>query len=450
MNKSTPIKTILKTSLPAVIDLSSQTFMWTIEAIFIGKVSAAAFAGVGMAIQIILVFFSVLLTFVVGASIIINRHLGAQDHFQANHIFGQAMMMGIVMSFIFALIWYSGAIHLFKLIEEGESVQARTAGVTYLRTVAFFAPLLITNFVAVGIIRAIGDTRHSMMINVLVNGINLVLCPILIFGWFGFPSLGVRGAALAVGIAHSIGFFLTFYLLRNRKVSVFLSYRELASPNLGSFKVLFKSGLPTTIEQLTWALGQLVVTGYAAKIGVIVLSTQTLFNRIQALLSMIYMGFSLAAMSLMGKNLGASDNNLAYHMARTAHRVMGVLVLGIVATLILFSKSLISIFTTDAQVLVLGQMAIYFFAFTQIPKALNNVVSGNLRGVGDLKWLMWLTIVFVLLLEVGFNWVSAFVLGWGIYGIWGVQSLDELIRFGLNYLRFAGGSWREEEPCLEK
>jgi len=440
-----------------VIDLSSQTFMWTIEAIFIGKVSAAAFAGVGMAIQIILVFFSILLTFVVGASIIINRHLGAQEHFQANHIFGQAMMMGIVMSFVFAVMWYSGAIHLFKLIEEGESVMARTAGVTYLRTgvtylrmVALFAPLLITNFVAVGIIRAIGDTRHSMTINVLINGINLLLCPVLIFGWFGIPRLGVQGAALAVGIAHSVGFFVTFYLLRKRKVSVFLSFRELASPRWESFKMLFKSGLPTTIEQLTWALGQLVVTGYAAKIGVIVLSTHTLFVRIQSLLSMVYMGFSLAAMSQMGKNLGAADSVLAYRMARTAHRVMAVLVLGIVATLILFSRSLITIFTADPQVVALGQMAIFFFAFAQIPKALNNVVSGNLRGVGDLKWLMWLTIVFVLILEVGFNWVSAFILGWGIYGIWGVQSLDETIRFGLNLLRFAGGSWREEEPCLQK
>jgi Na+-driven multidrug efflux pump len=224
----------------------------------------------------------------------------------------------------------------------------------------------------------------------------------------------------------------------------------LATPKWESFKELFKSGLPTTIEQLTWALGQLVVTGYAAKIHVIVLSTHTLFVRIQSLLSMIYMGFSLAAMSTMGKNLGASDSDLAFRMARTAHRVMGVFVIGIVAILILFSKTLIGIFTTDPQVITLGRMAIYFFAFAQIPKALNNVVSGNLRGVGDLNWLMWLTIVFVLVLEVGFNWVSAFVLGWGIYGIWGVQSLDETIRFGLNYLRFAGGSWRSDEPCPQK
>lgn len=445
MKKASPIKTILKTSLPAVIDLSSQTFMWTIEAIFIGKLSAAAFAGVGMALQVILVFIAVLLTFVVGAGLIINRHLGAGDFFQANHIFGQAMMMGILMAVGSALIWYSGAIHLFKLIKEGGSSLAEQAGVTYLRTVALFAPLLITNFVAVGIIRAIGDTKYSMIVNVMINTINLILCPTLVFGLFGFPRLEVRGAALAVGVAHTIGFCLTFYLVRSRRLSIFLSFRELARPKWASFKELFKVGMPTTVEQLAWALGQLVVTSYAAGIDVIVLSTQTLFVRIQSVLSMIYMGFSLAAMSIMGKNLGAAENELAFRMARTAHRVMGTFVLILVALMTFFSKQLIYIFTTDVQVVAMGRMAIYFFAFAQIPKALNNVISGNLRGVGDLKWLMWLTIIFVAGFEIGLNWVSAFILGWGIYGIWAIQSLDETIRFGLNYLRFAGGAWRKPD-----
>lgn len=419
--------------------------MWTIEAIFIGRLSAAAFAGVGMAIQIILVFFSILLTFVVGASLIINRKLGAREFRQANHIFGQAMMMGVMMSFLFALIWYSGAIHIFKLIQEGGTTLARESGVTYLRTVAWFAPLLITNFVAVGIIRAIGETRYSMMINVTINFINLLLCPTLIFGWFGLPRMEVAGAALAVGIAHSIGFMISFYLLRSRKLPLFLSFREMATPKWESAKELFKSGLPTTIEQLTWALGQLVVTSYAASIWVVVLSTQTLFMRIQAVLSMVYMGFSLAAMSITGKNVGAAEKALAIRMARTAHRIMAVSVLAMVSLLILFSRSVVGIFTTDAATLDLGQKAIYIFALAQVPKAINNVVCGNLRGVGELKWLMWNTIIFVVALEIGFNYAAAFALGWGLYGIWGVQALDETIRLSLNFWRFHRGKWQNAE-----
>jgi len=122
---------------------------------------------------------------------------------------------------------------------------------------------------------------------------------------------------------------------------------------------------------------------------------------------------------------------------------MGVFVLIIVAAMVLFSSTLISIFTTDPAVKELGRLAIIFFAAAQIPKALNNVISGNLRGVGDLSWLMWLTIIFVFIFEIGFNYASAFVLGWGLFGVWGIQCLDETIRFGLNYIRFATGSWRK-------
>ena len=118
MPTGSPLKDILKTSLPAVVDLSSQTIMWTFEAILIGQISAAAFAGVGMAIQIIILFFTVILTFVVGSSVIINRYMGANNYWEANHILGQALMIGIVISFIIGLTWYFGGALLFKIIRE--------------------------------------------------------------------------------------------------------------------------------------------------------------------------------------------------------------------------------------------------------------------------------------------------------------------------------------------
>jgi putative MATE family efflux protein len=437
-----PLIRFLKTSLPAALDLASQTIMWTIEAIFIGKLSASSLAGHSMAIQIVLVFFAVLLTFVVGAGLIINRYLGARDFDHANHIFGQAMMMSIILSIIFALIWHSGAVHLFRLIREGGTASARDAGMTYLRTVAYFGPFIMTNFVATGIVRAVGDTRYSMAINLTINSINVILSPILIFGLFGMPRLEVQGAAIAVGCAHTIGFFLTFRLLRSGRSKLYLSFKELTTPKWASFKELFKMGLPTTIEQMTWALGQLVVISYAGIFSVAVLSTHAIFMRLQNVLSMVYMGFSLAAMSEMGQHLGAAQHELAEKGARTAHRAMAVFVGIVVLLMIIFSKAFIHVFTVDPQIVSLGQKAIFLFALAQIPKALNNVLAGNLRGIGELKWLMLITIAFVIAFEIGLNYITIFLLSWGLYGIWAVQALDETVRFCLNYLRFSKGAWR--------
>ena len=430
--------------MPAAVDLASQTITWTIEAILIGKLSAGALGGHAMAIQIVLVFFAILLTLVIGAGLIINRHIGAGDLRQANHIFGQAMMLGIIMAIIFTIIWHSGAVHLFSLIKEEGGATARLAGVNYLQTIAYFGPLIMINFVATGILRTTGDTKYSMLVNLTVNGLNLAIAPFLIFGLFGLPQLQVKGAALATGMAHSIGFMMTFYLVRSRKTTVYLSFKELSRPNLRSFNELFKMGFPTTVEQMTWALGQLVVTSFAGSLSVVILATHAIFMRIQSILSMLYMGFGLAAMSEMGQNLGADDKKQAEETAHASHRAMGMVVGVAVLFMIVFSKALIHIFTTDPDTVALGQKAIYFFAFAQIPKALNNVLSGNLRGIGMLRWLMWTTLAFVVVFEIGFNYISLFILGWGLYGMWAIQAADEGTRLVLNFVRFKNGSWRKK------
>ena len=440
-----PLRRFFKTSLPAAADLASQTITWTIEAILIGSLSASALAGYSMAIQIVLVFFAVLLTFVVGAGLIINRHLGANENFKANHIFGQAMMMGIIMAFLFSIIWHSGAVHLFRLINENEAASAQLAGMSYLRTIAFFGPFTMINFVAVGILRAIGNTRFSMMVNLIINFINILLAPVLIFGLFGAPRLEVRGAAFAAGISHTIGFCITFYLVRSRRAHIFLSFREVTTPKWKSFKKLFKMGLPTTVEQLSWALGQLVVMGYAGAVGVVVLTTHAIFMRIQNVLSMAYMGFSMAAMSEMGQNLGAKNRELAEKTAHAAHRAMIIFVALLIIVLIVFSKTLVSVFTTNTAIIELGKRAMIIFALAQLPKAFNSVLSGNMRGTGMLRWLMLTTIIFVIIFEIGLNYLGLFVFGWGLFGIWGVQATDEAIRGALNYAWFMNGTWRKKK-----
>jgi len=416
--------------------------MFTVEAIFIGRISTAAFAGQGLAIQVVIAFLTVLITFIVGSSLIVARHLGADQRKEANHVFGQALMISIIISFLFAIIWYFGGVHLFKLIKEGGSIAAQRSGISYLRIVALFAPIIITNFTAVGIIRGAGDTYLSMIVNVIINGLNLILAPLLIFGWFGFPRWEVEGAATAVGISHSVGFLVTLYILRTRKSVLFLSFRELTRPNFNTFKRLLKAGVPTTVEQLVWSLGLLVVSIYAAMLGQEYLAAHMVFNRIQGILSMAYLGFSLGAMTLMGKNLGAEKRQLAERTARTSGWVGFVFSFIVASVMILFSKQILYLFTPEETVIQIGINAMIIFAIVQIPKAVDSVIIGNLRGAGDLKWIMYMTIIGVFLMEVCFSWVVAFLFQLALSGLWLVHLLDETLRLAVNYWRFKGGRWK--------
>lgn len=441
-SKKKTLKQVLKTSFPAVIDLSSQTFTWLIEAIFIGHLSTAALAGVGISQQIILLTFSILLTFVVGSSIIIARYLGAGDNWNANHILGQSLIVGLVLSLIISLIYYFGAPVIFTLIREEEPI-ARMYGIQYITTIAWFTPLIVTNFIALGIMRATGDTLWSMKINVTVQIINLILDALLIFGLLGFPRLETKGAGLAVGIAHSLGFFMTMVLLRSRKSSLFLAVMEITRPNIKTFKRLVKMGIPTTVEQLVWSLGQLIMSIYAGWLGIVVLATHQVFIRIQGVITMIFFGFGLGSMSLIGKNLGAEQTL----QARRTGMVTGLV--GIIAAFIISiflyiaANPIISVFTNDQSVIDLGKSLMLIYALIQIPKGANIVFSGSLRGGADLNWLMWLAIATSFAYELVGAWLCAIYFGFGLAGIWIMGGVDELTRFSLNYWRFNRGKWKK-------
>lgn len=440
-SKKSPLKDIIKTSIPAVIDLSSQTVAWLIEAIFIGHLSAAALAGVGLALQIIILTFTIILTFVVGASIIINRYLGANDNWNANHVLGQALMIGTVLAFLISLVWYLGGTQIFAIIREDEP-NARFYGVEYLRIVSYFGPLIIVNFLALGIMRMAGDTMLTMKINLFANILHITMSPILIFGHFGFPRLEAEGAAIAVGTAHSLAFFLTVYYLRSRKSVLFLSFREYTTPNFDTFKRLFKLGIPTTVEQLVWAAGQLVLSFYAGILGFQVLAAHQVYVRIQSVLTMVFTGFGIASMSLVGKNIGAEEDSEALRAGRMAGRIALVTSILIAIALILFQRTWFHIFTSDQRVIELGTKAIFVLALVQIPKAVNIVFTGNLRGGADLNWLMWLAISSVLTFEIFGAYVFSFIIGLSLGGLWFIQGIDETCRLLLNYWRFRKRKWK--------
>lgn len=200
-------------------------------------------------------------------------------------------------------------------------------------------------------------------------------------------------------------------------------------------------GVPTTVEQFVWSVGQLVLSFFAARVGVTVLATHQVLVRIQSVLSMVFWGFGLGGMSLVGKNLGANKISEARHHGRTAAFLALITAVVICVILLFFYKGTISIFTQDQKVIDLGTTLILAFVILQIPKALNTVYSGNLRGGADLNWLMWLAIGSVLLNEITGAYMLAFIFGYGLLGLWVIQIFDELGRLILNVFRFNGKKW---------
>ena len=160
-------RSILKTSVPILIDLGAQILMWTIETTLVGHIAIATLAryypgtgatgvdaltAVGNVVQVILYTCTILLIFVFGASIIIDRLLCAGRKEDANHFLGQTIFTALFPAIGIAIIWYFAAPLIFRTVL-GTSEAVTSIGVDYLRVVSWFAPFIIMNFVAIGLVR---------------------------------------------------------------------------------------------------------------------------------------------------------------------------------------------------------------------------------------------------------------------------------------------------------
>jgi putative MATE family efflux protein len=290
-----------------------------------------------------------------------------------------------------------------------------------------------------------GDTMITMRINLITNVVHILLLPLFVFGNFGFPRLEAQGAALSVGIAHTLGLTMTFYYLRSHKSSLFLSFKEYTTPNFATFKKLFKLGFPTTVEQLVWAFGQLVLSVFAARMGIIPLAVHQVLLRIQSVLTMVFQGFGMASMTLVGKNLGADDEHLAIKTGRLAGRVVLITAILMATIILIFQKQILATFISNQEVIAYGSSVIFAFALLQLPKAVNIVFAGNLRGGADLAWLMWLSIISVIVFETFGAYIITYIFHIGLVGLWSIQIVDETSRYTLNYFRFRRKKWKSLE-----
>jgi putative MATE family efflux protein len=443
-------RSILKTSVPILIDLGAQIVMWTIETTLVGHIAVStlsryypgtgatgvdALTAVGNVVQVILYTCTILLIFVFGASIIIVRLLGAGRKEDADHFLGQTVFTALFPAIGIAVIWYFSAPLIFSTVL-GTSTAVTAIGVDYLRVVSWFAPFIIMNFVAIGIVRGAGDTHLSMVTGLLVNAIHLVLAVLLIFGIWKFPELGVRGAALAAGIAHTVGFLFTFsVILRGRSVLKF-NWSDFKEVNRHSIVHIVQTGTPITLEQLAWMTGMTVVIGFSNRLAPAAAAGHIIILTFQRIFSMMYQAFGVAALTLVGKRFGARE----FRKARQTTRMFAWLVSGVViviAALLYFrTRYFVLIFTSDPDVIRVCVYALKIAAIIQIPKALSYVYSFSLRGIGENRYPMYLAFFGVLAFQIILGYNLAFTVGLSLAGLWIAAGVDEVFKVAMFFRRF--------------
>jgi putative MATE family efflux protein len=294
--------------------------------------------------------------------------------------------------------------------------------------------------VAAGL-RGAGDMRTPLAIGALVNVLNVAVAYVLIFGKFGLPALGVRGAALASALAFTVGALIALgSLLRSR--SVLRLRRRGAAPNLAIGRRVLAVGTPTGAEQLLMQVGFLLYLRIAAHYGTSAVAAYFIGVRILALSFLPGFGFSAAASTMVGQQLGAGQPRGAERSGWAANRLAMVLMSLAGVFIFLFARPIAGVFIDDAAVVAAAVSFIHVLAAAQPLMAADSTLGGALRGAGDTRFPLLTVIVGFYGARLGFAWVAATVLGLDLVWVWAALLGDYLLRAVFKAWRFRSGRWQ--------
>lgn len=410
------------------------------EGIVLGRYSSAALAGGGMGLLVLFFLFTIFLTFVVGAAVPISRHLGAGEKRKASRLFGNALGATFGVGVIFALISIVfGGLIFGKVF--GATGEVEKAATDYFRVLALFIPIIALNFTGTGILRATGDAFAAMSANLTANLVHFGGVILLVYGSdkLGIPPLGAAGAALALGIAQTVGFLVQLRFILGGRTRIRLHISDFFRLKFEQIKRVLKTGIPATLEQFIWMTGQLALLAYIARLGQAELAAHQIVIRLTQTLGVIYQGLAFGNMALCGHSFGAGELEKAARTSKNI-RYLSLLVGAIIGALVyIFRTSITGLFTYDAEVISLTLILMPILALQQIPKSQTMITASELRARGDLNFIAMTGGVFVALNEVVLSAIAVFVMGWGLPAVWALLVVDEIERLVTHLLRIRRG-----------
>ncbi|MGC9188584.1 MAG: MATE family efflux transporter [Sulfurihydrogenibium sp.] len=428
-------KKILSLAVPAAFSNLFDMIQVIVDMIMLGRVSPVAIAAAGISMQFLGLLYAFMASFSVGNSAVIARFFGAKQYEDANKTAFTSSVIAFLISIPFTIlgIFFSKYVFIFM----GASKEVVEAGSVYLSIIALTFPVIFVEFALYSSLNAVGDTKTPLKIVIVANLINTFLAYSFIFGKFGFPQLGIKGAAIATAISYYVSFFLYLYVFLKKKSNVSF-YPEFVKDYA---KRVLNIGIPAGLERVITYFSFLLFVKMIADYGTYTLAGYQVGLRIEGLAFMPGFGFSIAAMTLVGQSLGAKDykeaEENAWQTAKIASIFMGIM--GVF--MVVFPEYLAKIFTDDKKVIEEAVLYLRIVGLTQIPLAIGFVLSGALRGAGATK----LTLIINTSSLWFFRLLPAYILSkmfGNVLYIYYAMFFETFVKAGMLYYVFKKGFWR--------
>lgn len=421
-------------ALPVVAGSLLERSVTTADIFLVGGLGADSIAAVGLSQLIIVFVMSLIAGLSVGTTVVIAQLIGADKKQAASQAASSALGIALLLSFVlsaFGLYFRNAGATLL-----GAEPRLVALVDPYLFFIFLFLPFSVAVDLLVAIMHGRGDTRTPLSGMIGINLLHIAIAYLLIYGTPALPAMGVKGAAVAVGLSEIAG---TAYLAMR---TVQKGYLKPVSIRLDLVRQVLRVGFPLSIDRVVQQLSQMAFARAVLVYGTVAYAAHQVGLAIESFSFMAGSGFAVAAVTAVGQSIGASQYQRAKMENWEANR-LAVLVMSLMGILFFFFPYLLlRFFTQDPQVIVLGTLFLKIAALIQIPLAVTMVLTGSLKGAGDTRFLLGITLIGACLIRVPVSFYFAFIMPAGIVYVWSVMVVDWFVRMALTLVRYRSEKWR--------
>ena len=419
-------KTFLIFLWPLIATNILQNLSGTINTIFVGQMMGVnAIAAVAVFFPILFCLLAFVIGLSTGATVLVGQAWGAKNIEKVRHVVGSTLFMTLIGGSIIALLGVFFAENI--LLALGTDPEVMPLSLPYVQWMLAGSPLLFVYIIYSSILRGVGDSTTPLIASAMTILIGVLITPVLIGGYFGFPKMGIIAPAIATAVGYmAVLIFLYIYL--NKKGHPLKPDRHLLShirhhPEMSI--IILRLGIPTGVQMVTTSVAGLVIVGLVNRYGSHATAAYGAVNQVLNYIQFPALSISIAASIFAAQAIGAEKSDLLNKVTHTALAMNIVITGGLVALAYLFSKYLMTLFITDPTVVVLGQQLLFIVLWSILFFGASAIFASIMRASGTVTLPMLINIAAILLIEVPCAYL--FSRWWGLQGIWYAYALAFVI-----------------------
>ena len=437
------IRTTIDMAWPAILESFFVAFAGLVDSFMVSSLGSYAVAAIGLTTQPKFMGLSLFFALNVSISALVARRRGEKRQDDANRILYTALIFIVIAAILLSILLVALADPIIRFC--GSSPETHDGAVAYFRIIMGG---MIFNCIQMGINsaqRGSGNTKITMRTNVTSNTINIIANYLLINGNFGFPALGIRGAALATVLGTVVACFMSIYSILDKKCFVSIPYiiEHKIKPSLSTFVSIVKIGYSVFFEQILMRFGFMLTAIMAANQGNDAMAAHQVGMNIMGLSFSFGDGLQSTAVALIGRSLGEKKQELAKEYARTCRMIGAVIAVCLTAVYFFGARTLFGLFFEEEHIVEIGVSIMHVIIFVVIFQIIQVIYMGCLRGAGDTLYTAMASTISVTLIRTSISYLFGYMLGGGITGIWMGVLGDQISRFLFASIRFKAGKWTQ-------